>query len=327
MLYQRITVVCSLVVLFFMSTHTVHAVTDIPVPFTSQAPFSDWREPWHNACEETSIVMVDAFYANTTVFTKVQAKKEILALFKTKNRYIGHSFDESTKTMQRLINEFLPWEATIVSNPSLEAIKAELDAQRPVIIPVLADLLNNPHFLGTFPYHVLVISGYDDTTEEFITQEPGTRHGENYRYSYTTLLTAMRDFDPIDMARAPQRILFTSPTITTSGETDGDQDGLTKQAELQYQTSLSNPDTDADGYTDGTEVNSGHSPLDNETQLLKQGAILKATDSPAVFLYKDKMLFAFANEKAFLSRGYRWTQVRSISPLLRDLQTRGNVLY
>jgi hypothetical protein len=34
----------------------------LDVPFTSQAPEGNWAEPWQNACEETSIVMVDAFF-------------------------------------------------------------------------------------------------------------------------------------------------------------------------------------------------------------------------------------------------------------------------
>ena len=35
---------------------------DLEVPFTSQSPDGNWSEPWQNACEETSILMVDNFY-------------------------------------------------------------------------------------------------------------------------------------------------------------------------------------------------------------------------------------------------------------------------
>jgi hypothetical protein len=300
---------------------------NLPVPFTSQAPYGNWQEPWHNACEETSIVMVDAYYHDEATLTRAKAKAEILEVFRIKNTYMSKSLDETTQTIQQLINNFLPWEATVVDRPSLAQIIAEIDGGRPVIIPVMADVLQNPHFRGTFPYHVLVISGYDDTTQEFITQEPGTRHGENYRYTYATLLLAMRDFDSVDMNRAPQRALFTSSTVDISADTDGDADGLSKEQELKYGTSLTEADTDHDGYTDGTEVQTGHSPLDNETHVLRNGSVVKTLTSSAVFLYKDKTLHAFATEKAFLSRGYRWSQIQVISPLLRDLQTRGSVLY
>jgi len=35
---------------------------EISVPFTSQAPEGNWQEPWQNACEEASIVMIQNFY-------------------------------------------------------------------------------------------------------------------------------------------------------------------------------------------------------------------------------------------------------------------------
>jgi len=42
---------------------------------------------------------------------------------------------------------------------------------------------------------------------------------------------------------------------------DNDNDGLKDWEEELYKTNPNNPDTDADGYLDGEEVNSGHNPL------------------------------------------------------------------
>ncbi len=42
---------------------------------------------------------------------------------------------------------------------------------------------------------------------------------------------------------------------------DSDQDGLTNAEEKLYGTDINNPDTDGDGYSDGTEVMSGYDPL------------------------------------------------------------------
>ncbi len=42
---------------------------------------------------------------------------------------------------------------------------------------------------------------------------------------------------------------------------DSDQDGLSDQEEAIYKTDPHNPDTDGDGYSDGTEVKSGYDPL------------------------------------------------------------------
>ncbi len=299
---------------------------EIAVPFTSQAPYSDWREPWYNACEETSIAMVHAFYTDIPLTTKAEARTRIRAIFSIKNTFIGESFDEPADIMAELINDFLPWEAVVLDNPTLEDLKSEIDANQPVILPLSAPLLQNPHFQGTFPYHVVVLSGYDDKTSEFVVQEPGTRFGKNYRYSYDTIERAIRDFRPVDMARAPQRVILTRNTVSLSAQTDGDGDGLTKEQEILHKSSLTNIDTDGDGYSDGKEVEKGYSPIHNEKKI-PNGSVVKAPGSSAVFLYSNGTLSSFANEKAFLSRGYTWSQILPISNTYRDLQKRGSVLY
>lgn len=322
--HNRAFVVLSTLISIFLPSF-VHTA-EINVPFTSQAPYANWSEPWHNACEETSITMVHGYYTNNLSFTKIEAKQHILEIFSIKNTFIGKSFDEPVEIVTQLINEFLPWEAHILENPTITDIKREIDANQPVIIPVLANTLQNPHFRGTFPYHMLVISGYDDNTKEFITQEPGTRYGKNYRYTYDTIDAAIRDFDPLDIENAPRRVIATNKTVEESENTDGDNDGLTKIQEIMYGTSLTNTDSDDDGYTDGEEVLHGYSPTINEKRI-KNGTVVKVTGFSTVFLYSNGILSSFANEKSFLSRGYTWSQILPISPAYRDLQTRGSVLY
>ena len=41
---------------------------------------------------------------------------------------------------------------------------------------------------------MIVIRGYDAKTKEFITNDPGTRQGENYRYKSDVLINALRDY-------------------------------------------------------------------------------------------------------------------------------------
>lgn len=305
----------------------VYASVEIAVPFTPQAPYANWIEPWKNACEEASVAMMDAFYNKQTSLTKYQAKADILNIFSIKNSFIGSSYDESANTIVTLINNFLSWEAYIIENPTIEDIKKEIDNGNPVIIPVYANLLNNPHFLGTFPYHMLVISGYDDTTEEFITQEPGTRHGENYRYSYSTINSAIHDYSPTNMATSPKRAIGTRKQLLTSSQSDGDKDGLTKEEETEYKTSLAMSDTDKDGYLDGEEVQNGYSPTTKNKKLLTNNSVVKVDNASTVFLYNNGTLSPFRNEKAFLSRGYKWSDIIIIPATYRDLQTRGTVLY
>jgi len=102
----------------------------------------------------------------------------------------------------------------VVDNPDLEMIKKELAANHPVIAPVYAPMLNNPNYTNPGPaYHVMVITGYDDVSSEFITNDPGTEEGKSYRYPYKTLLNAIHDYlANKDYKAGAKRVLFTEPS-------------------------------------------------------------------------------------------------------------------
>lgn len=62
---------------------------------------------------------------------------------------------------------------------------------------------------------------------------------------------------------------------------DSDLDGLTDQAEVQiYKTDPNNPDTDGDGYYDGTEVLAGSNPLDSSSTPVSVKNQSQATSAP-----------------------------------------------
>ena len=42
---------------------------------------------------------------------------------------------------------------------------------------------------------MLVIIGFDDKTGEFITNDPGTKRGAEFRYKYKILLNAIHNWD------------------------------------------------------------------------------------------------------------------------------------
>lgn len=185
----------------------------VDVPFTSQAPEGVWTEPWQNACEEASIIMIDNFYKGDTL-TKDKARAEILKIFDIKTETVGPSKDESMETIAAIINTSdLNWNAKVVDNPTVGDIKNELANHRPVIAPVYAPLLENaPYTEGGIDYHVVVITGYDDETGEFITHDPGTQRGEDVRYGYENFYNAINDFlTTKDYTAGPTRVLFTSP--------------------------------------------------------------------------------------------------------------------
>ncbi len=186
-------------------------VKNLNVPFSSQAPEGNWSEPWQNACEETSIIMATNFYKDKPL-TREEAKQQILQVFAVKNKEFGTSKDESMERIAEVVNAAqLGWKAEVSVNPELNAIKKEIAANRPVIAPIDAQLLVGSPVADTVKYHVLVISGYDDKTEEFIVQDPGTKSGKNDRYGYDNFYKAINDYLPGSSPSGRRAVLFTSP--------------------------------------------------------------------------------------------------------------------
>ncbi len=192
------------------SNSSIPAAKNLDVPFSAQAPDADWREPWKNACEETSIIMIDSYFTKNSL-SKDDASKKILALFKIKEENFGESKDESMKRMSQIIDKAdLSWTTAISINPELNAIKKELAEGNPVIAPIDARILkNSPYVGGELDYHVLVISGYDDKRGEFIVQDPGTKTGKNDRYKYDNFYEAINDYLPDSSPSGSKAVLFT----------------------------------------------------------------------------------------------------------------------
>jgi hypothetical protein len=186
------------------------AQTNVEVPFTSQAPAGDWSEPWQNACEETSIYMVSSFYANDPI-KRDQAVLKIKEILKVKNQDIKVSKDESLATISQLIVDLgLPWTTELVSDPTKDDLKKELAAGRPIIVPVYAPSLKSTHYNVVSPdYHVLVLTGYDDTQGMFIVNDPGTKDGEGLRFPYDTFMSAIHDLDSKNFVAGKKAVLFT----------------------------------------------------------------------------------------------------------------------
>lgn len=289
-------------------------VVSLNVPYISQSPFGSWVEPWANACEETTISMVDAFYGKRVFTTNTGANAIRLALKLREHRY-GKSLDESAETMAGLINAYYPWEARVVRNPSLNDITTEIRAKRPVIAMVYGKALKNPRFQSGGPdYHTIVLSGFDETTKEFIAEEPGvTSGGHGYRYSFSTVMNALHDFLPNKQTiHGTPTVLFTSPTLNTSANSDGDGDGLSKKEEIMYGTVLYFADSDGDRYSDGEEVSLGFNPTKNEGAL-PQGSLVKSANEPFVYRLENGTKRHIVNEQVFFAHGWRFTQVVVVS--------------
>ncbi len=302
----------------FLSASNAQA---LPVPFVVQAPHGNWDQPYQDACEEASITMLRAYYQgdDRANLSAAESDRMILDLVATENEILGYNRDTSLADVARVINDFYPFEAYVVSNPTLEDVKREIDHKRPVVLPVWGRFLtSNPHFSPPGPtYHTIVIIGYDDAREQFITHEPGTRYGAKFRYGYSELMDNLQDFVPGADYRPSLDVrvkhgLFTRGILESSGLSDADGDGLQKTDELSLHTSLRLRDTDHDGYSDGKEVEIGYSPTIDEYGL-NAGTLVKTADDPRVYVLEGGKKRHILNERAFEKAGYDWSDIVVVS--------------
>ncbi len=160
----------------------------ITVPFTSQAPTANWDELHNEACEEASAIMANAYFSNIESLPPSLVEQEITKLTKWEDEHFGYHLSINTDETVKMLEEVYGLE-TDLANMDEITIKRALFENKLVILPANGQLLDNPNFKDPGPvYHMLVITGYNGST--FITNDPGTRKGKDYQYSYQTLVFA-----------------------------------------------------------------------------------------------------------------------------------------
>lgn len=168
------------------------------VPFTSQAPFAEWKDPrFQEGCEEASSLMAVYWARNITSIDKTKARDEIIAMAAYQQERWGEARDTSAEdTASRIIAGYFNFfDNEVIKNMSLQDIKYELLQGRLVIVPTNGQALNNPHFTAPGPdRHMIVVRGYDDNLGTFITNDPGIKEGELYTYPQQLFFDAIRDY-------------------------------------------------------------------------------------------------------------------------------------
>lgn len=166
---------------------------NLAVPFQSQAPFGDWAEPYKEACEEASLIMVDYFLRGASLSAQ-QMKEAIDAQVAWEGKQWAGNPDLSINSLRELADVFYDYQTESVLDLTIEKIKDQLRRGHPVIVPAAGRQLGNPYFRQPGPYyHMLVIKGY---TKDgwFITNDPGTRRGADYLYKMDILMAAIHDW-------------------------------------------------------------------------------------------------------------------------------------
>ncbi|HJY64441.1 MAG TPA: C39 family peptidase [Ignavibacteria bacterium] len=168
----------------------------LTVPYTMQAPFggNQWYVYlYNNACEEASYLMARLYKEKKTSITAKEADSTIVDMVNFEKKLFGGHIDLTIGELAEFIEEYDGYKPVVKYNISVDDIKQEIAAGRPVIVPAAGRMLKNPHFRGIGPYyHMLLITGYTPTT--FITNDPGTRVGKDYVYGRDILMNAIHDF-------------------------------------------------------------------------------------------------------------------------------------
>ena len=138
-------------------------------------------------------------------------------LFAIENKIFGYNTDTTAAETALLINDYTSYDAKVVDNPTLDDIKAELRAGRPVITVHYGYDLKNPRHRfrrGGSSYHVMALVGFDDAKGEFLVNDSEMNDGIDFRYKYAIIMDTLHDFDHYTKkANGPARAIFTRPKM------------------------------------------------------------------------------------------------------------------
>lgn len=164
----------------------------LTVQFICQAPLQT-EENWkyhEESCEEAAILQAYLYETGQTM-TKQQANEEILKMVNWQMQNFGEHKDLYADDVKKFINGYynIPAEDIEVTyDVTLGNIKDFVLQGHPVIVPIMGNILKNPYY--PYPgYHMLTVIGF--TEDKIITNDNGTRHGENYPYDNEIFLEAM----------------------------------------------------------------------------------------------------------------------------------------
>jgi len=165
---------------------------DYKVDFASQAPYGVWDSLHEEACEEAAMIIAVKYFKQE-ILTPHIMEQGLLNLidWEQANNY---PVDLTATEAKDILVNYFKLKAELVTEVTVDRIKKELTDSKLIIIPAAGRLLGNPYFQTPGPiYHMLVIRGYNAT--EFITNDPGTKRGDGFKYKYQTLINAIHDWD------------------------------------------------------------------------------------------------------------------------------------
>ncbi len=175
---------------------TILPEVNLPVPFVVQAPLGNWDLPYQEACEEAAALMAIRYAFATPFLDTEDADTALRELVRINEEVLQYPIDQTAEQVARLmVTVDSLMRVSLVRSPTLESLKRHLSAGRVIIVPAAGQKLRNPFFHRPGPrYHMLVLRGYT-SDGYFITNDPGTKRGENYLYPFDRIMQAMGDWN------------------------------------------------------------------------------------------------------------------------------------
>lgn len=189
---------------------TIAPELNLAVPFTSQAPKGVWDPAHEEYCEEASVVMAAYYFQKKTFAGPDDADAQMVKLEDWQQRTFGYFESTTAVETKRMIEENFNLKVELETTVDAITIKRALNENKLVLVPAAGRELGNPYFTAPGPiYHMYVIKGYT-ADDRFITNDPGTRHGADYVYSETTVLTTTGDYNHGDPTNGQPVLLIVS---------------------------------------------------------------------------------------------------------------------
>jgi peptidase C39-like protein len=183
---------------------------NLDVPFTSQAPHKIWDYDHEEFCEEASALMAVSYLKGDHSITNPDvADQQLYAIKEWEMTTFGYFADTTTAETARILTDKFDVSAVrLIHVPTLFQIKTALSQGKVVLVPAAGRLLPNPNFKSPGPlYHMIVLKGYT-RDGMFITNDPGTRLGADFLYTYDAVMNAMHDWNDGDVLNGEKIVII-----------------------------------------------------------------------------------------------------------------------
>ncbi len=184
----------------------------LKVPFTPQAPTANWDLLHNEACEEAGAIMAAAYFGILNPLLSKEGwispagerqggnlpanivEDEIQKLTAWQDNNFGYHLDTTSAETAEMIEKVYGLKTKLINNFSADELKRELLQNHLVLISANGRKLKNPFYKRPGPiHHMLVIKGF--VNGQFVTNDPGTKRGLNYIYSFNAIYNAAADWN------------------------------------------------------------------------------------------------------------------------------------